>query len=115
MPKSLGRKLKQARTDLGVSLQAVATPAGISAAYLHKLEQGSIETPSPHVLRRVSGELRLPYLELMVLARYLESEQIEGRQRYAPADELYIAPGRDLSESEQKAVAAFIEYLIARR
>lgn len=114
MLKSLGTKLKRARSSLGVSLQSVATPAGISAAYLHKLEQGSIETPSPHVLRRVSGELGLPYLELMVLAGYLGAEQIEG-QWTAPQNEEYIAAGRDLSETEQTAVVAFIGYLKGQR
>ena len=42
----LGRELRRAREEKGASLEAVAGPAKISAAYLHKLERGVVSSPA---------------------------------------------------------------------
>jgi len=46
----LGTQLRDVRALRGDSLRSVAAGTGISAAYLLKLEQGQVTTPSPHVL-----------------------------------------------------------------
>lgn len=72
MDDALAERLRQARTAGEVSLQAVSQPAGISAAYLHKLEAGRVHSPSPRVLRRLAEVLNVPYRDLMELAGYLD-------------------------------------------
>lgn len=63
----LGSELRKAREGTGVSLESVAGPAKISAAYLHKLEHGNVNSPSPRVLARLALVLEIPYLRLMEL------------------------------------------------
>lgn len=67
----LGDELRQARTARGLSLEAASAAAKISQGYLHKLEAGRVENPSPRVLERLSAVLGLPYRRLMELADYL--------------------------------------------
>lgn len=101
----LGRTLKSVREMLGRSLKAVADPAGISPAYLVKLEKGDVTTPSPHVLHRLAGVLGVEYLELMRLAGYVVPEP-EGQRTGALAQALSSA---ELTEDEAKAVATYLQ------
>lgn len=105
MLKKLGDTLKKARQNRGASLQVAALPAQISGAYLHKLEQGKVDTPSPRVLRRLADELDLPYLHLLQLAGYLDQEDLQA----------VPAVGPQLTPSEKRAVDAFIKTLVAQR
>lgn len=67
----LGEQLRNARTTRGLSLEAASRKAKISQGYLHKLEAGRVENPSPRVLQRLSEVLGVPYGRLMKLADYL--------------------------------------------
>lgn len=67
----LGEQLHEARSTRGLSLEAASRAAKISQGYLHKLEAGRVENPSPRVLQRLSGVLEIPYRRLMELADYL--------------------------------------------
>lgn len=67
----LGEALHRARSTLGLSLDAASRAAKISQGYLHKLEAGRVENPSPRVLRRLSEVLDVSYRRLMELADYL--------------------------------------------
>lgn len=67
----LGEELRAARTTRGLSLEAASRAAKISQGYLHKLEAGGVENPSPRVLQRLSEVLEVPYRRLMELADYL--------------------------------------------
>jgi transcriptional regulator with XRE-family HTH domain len=71
MSEALGERLKAARTVRSLSLEAVAREAKISQGYIHKLEGGTVGSPSPHVLQRLSDVLDIPYRDLMNLAGYL--------------------------------------------
>ena len=71
MPVELGEELKQARTVRGLSLDAAGRAAQISQGYLHKLEAGRVNTPSPRVLERLGAVLEIPYERLMELAGYV--------------------------------------------
>jgi len=68
----LAKRLKEARSSHGMTLEAASGAAKISPAYLHKLEAGRVQTPSPHVLRRLAAVLGVPYRTLMTLAGYLD-------------------------------------------
>lgn len=71
MREELGQKLHEARSSSGLSLAATSRAAKISQGYLHKLEAGRVENPSPRVLRRLSAVLDVSYGRLMRLADYL--------------------------------------------
>jgi transcriptional regulator with XRE-family HTH domain len=51
-------------------LDAVAAAAGCSAAYVHKLEQDGVRTPSPRVLAGLCAALGLEYASVMRAAGY---------------------------------------------
>ena len=70
MAPSFGVVLKQARDVRELSAIDAARAAGISAAYLSKLESDAVKKPSPHVLHQLSEALALPYAELMRLSGY---------------------------------------------
>ena len=71
MAPSFGTLLRQAREVRGLSGSDAARAAGISAAYLSKLESDAVKKPSPHVLHQLSEALAVPYAELMRLSGYL--------------------------------------------
>lgn len=71
MRPELGEQLRAARSTRGLSLDAASRAAKISQGYLHKLEAGRVENPSPRVLQRLSEVLGVPYGQLMQLADYL--------------------------------------------
>src|SRR5450759_3214007 len=67
---SFGAVLKQAREVREMSAGDTARAAGISAAYLSKLENDAVKKPSPPVLHQLSEALAVPYAELMRLSGY---------------------------------------------
>ena len=70
MAPSFGAMIRQAREVRGLSAVEAARAAGISAAYLSKLENDGVKKPSPHVLHQLSEALAVPYAELMRLNGY---------------------------------------------
>lgn len=112
MLEGLGRELRTVRKLRERSLQGVAGPAKISVAYLQKLENGTVNDPSPRVLRRLAGALEVPYDRLMELAGYLDPGH---DQRHPPSPVPQVLAGEELSEAEWMAVAAFVRYLKAQR
>src|SRR5690348_13841325 len=77
----LGDVLKSKRDLKGWSAVKAAEKADISAAYLSKLESGSVKNPSPHILHQLAGALEIPYIQLMRLAGYIvpsEGPQVPG-------------------------------------
>lgn len=106
----LGRELSSARLAAKRSLRDIAGEAAISAAYLQKLERGHVDEPSPKILRRLAAVLRVEYRRLMELAGY---DVPRGR---VPQDHLTTRfAGADLTAAEERAVAAFINHLVAQR
>jgi len=67
---SIGVVLRQARDVRGLSAADAARAAGISSAYLSKLENDAVRRPSPHVLLQLSEALAVPYADLMRLSGY---------------------------------------------
>jgi transcriptional regulator with XRE-family HTH domain len=70
MAHTLGTELQKVRKMKGLSLSAVAKPAGISATYLQKLERNEVDEPSPLKLSRVAEVLGLDYSDVLRLAGY---------------------------------------------
>jgi HTH-type transcriptional regulator, competence development regulator len=68
--------LRKAREYKDVSLETVAAPAKISAAHLHKLERGGVDSPSPRVLVRLAVVLEVSYPRLMELPGTLRKSSL---------------------------------------
>jgi transcriptional regulator with XRE-family HTH domain len=113
MLKDLGKLLAKAREQKKLSLEAAAGPAKISGAYLHKLERGVVNNPSPRVLARVALSLDVPYLRLMELAGYLDETQLAEVQVRAPKP--HPLAGAQLTPAEWKEVGAFVKKVVAKR
>jgi transcriptional regulator with XRE-family HTH domain len=111
----LGNELNKARKGANASLEAVAGPAKISAAYLHKLERGVVDSPSPRVLARLAAALKVSYLRLMKLAGYLDEEQLAKARLHEPLAHPHPLSGQHLTPEEWQTVAAFIKTLLAQR
>jgi len=104
--KRLGRDLRQLRELRQATLRQVAEATEISAAYLLKLERGDVQSPSPHVLRRLATYFGVSYLDLMDLAGYPVTDSDSAPQRHGVlASALAAEP---LSESEERAMTAFL-------
>ena len=111
----LGKELKKTRGGKGISLERVAGPAKISAAYLHKLEMGIVNNPSPRVLARLAVSLETSYLRLMELAGYLDEEQFAKAQMREASPDPHPLAGQRLTSGEWQAVGKFIKSLISQR
>jgi transcriptional regulator with XRE-family HTH domain len=111
----LGKELLKAREAKGASLEKVAVPAKISAAYLHKLERGVVNNPSPRVLARLAVVLEVSYLRLMELAGYLDEEQLARARLRAASPQPHPLAGQQLTPQEWQAVGKFIKQLVAQR
>jgi transcriptional regulator with XRE-family HTH domain len=70
MDSRLGRHLKRERERREWSLARTAKEAGVSTAYVQKIERGEVQSPSPHKLRDLAGVLGIPFDEVMRLAGY---------------------------------------------
>ena len=70
MARTLGHEINRVRKLQGLSLTAVAKPAGVSATYLQKLERDEVESPSPHRLSHLAEVLGVAYADLFRLAGY---------------------------------------------
>lgn len=107
----LGTQLRAIRDLQQKSLNAVAKPAGISAAYLQKLEQGEVQTPSPHILHRLAEVLNVSYQDLMQLAGYIVPRSSEESITEKPANILaHALSSENLTDDEQEAVARYLAW-----
>jgi transcriptional regulator with XRE-family HTH domain len=105
----LGDQLHGVRKLRGLSLKATAEPAGISPAYLQKLERGLVKSPSPNVLLRLGEVLNVPYATLMEAAGYMVPEG--DKDRAAPAGVLsYALSSERLTDDEADALARYLSW-----
>jgi transcriptional regulator with XRE-family HTH domain len=111
MVRSIGALLKQARGVRELSAVAAARAAGISAAYLSKLENDAVKKPSPHVLHQLSEALTVPYAELMRLTGY----RLPGVPDSNGADTVGAALFADVSEDEREELLEYLAWYRARR
>ena len=111
MAPSFGTVIRQARDVRGLSSLEAARAAGISAAYLSKLENDGVKKPSPPVLHRLSEALGVPYAELMRLNGYrLPGEPVAG-----PVESLGAALFADITADERDELVEYLAWYRARR
>lgn len=109
--RELGEKLREVRELKGLSLAAVAGPAGMSATYLQKLERGEVESPSPHRLHSLANVFDVSYTDLMVLAGYIvpSAEEDPARERASLLLQALSSDG-GLTDEELSDVADFLAF-----
>ena len=110
-----GKELSEVRKKKRLSLKKVAEPSRISAAYLHKIESGLVNDPSPRVLARIALTLDVSYLRLMELAGYLDEMQLAKARARETAPKPHPLVGQRLSLAEWQAISTFIKELISHR
>ena len=111
MAPSLGAVLKQARDVREMSAADVARAAGISGAYLSKLESDAVKKPSPHVLNQLSEALSVPYAELMSLSGYPLPTRLKEPVGGGVAAALFA----DLTDDERDEMIEYLAWYRARR
>lgn len=111
MATSLGAVLKQTRGVRQLSVTDTARAAGISAAYLSRLESDAVKKPSPHVLHQLSEALQVPYGELMRLSGY----RVPGTPDERSAATVSSALFADLTDDEREELVAYLAWYRARR
>jgi len=107
----LGAVLRQARDVRELSAVDAARAAGISAAYLSKLENDAVKKPSPHVLHQLSEALAVPYAELMRLSGY----RVPGEHDPSGADTVSVALFADLTDDEREELLEYLAWYRVRR
>ena len=111
MASSFGTLVRQAREVRELSATDAAGAAGISAAYLSKLERDAVKRPSPHVLHQLSEARGVPYAELMRRSGYL----VPGQSEATPAQSVSAALFADLTEDERDELLEYLAWYRARR
>ncbi len=111
MARTIGAVLKLAREVRALSAVEAARAAGISAAYLSKLENDAVKKPSPPVLHRLSEALAVPYGELMLLSGYAVPGSTDGR----PTGGVETALFADLTDDERDELLEYLAWYRARR
>jgi transcriptional regulator with XRE-family HTH domain len=110
--RSIGGVLKQAREVRELSAVDAARSAGISAAYLSKLENDAVKKPSPLVLHQLSEALAIPYADLMRLSGY----RVPGEHgQNAAADTVGAALFADVTDDEREELLEYLAWYRSRR
>jgi transcriptional regulator with XRE-family HTH domain len=88
-----------------------ARAAGISPAYLSRLENDAVKRPSPHVLHQLSEALGLPYAELMRLSGY----RVPGVSAESGREAVGTALFANLTEDEREELLEYLAWYRTRR
>jgi transcriptional regulator with XRE-family HTH domain len=108
---SIGGVLRQAREVRQLSAGDAARAAGISAAYLNRLENDSVKKPSPHVLHQLSEVLSVPYNDLLHLSGYPLPHEPDRNVANSIGSALFA----DLSDDEREELLEYLAWYRARR
>jgi transcriptional regulator with XRE-family HTH domain len=107
---TIGSLLRQARELRGRSSADIARNAGISPAYLNRLENDAVRRPSPDVLHRLSDVLDVPYVELMASVGY----PVPGLDESPDPARLGAALFADLSDDERDELLEYLAWYRSR-
>ena len=110
---SFGAVLRQARHVRELSAVDASRAAGISPAYLGKLENDAVKRPSPHVLHQLSEALAVPYTELMRLSGYRVPG--EAVQNASASGTIGAALFADITDDERDELLEYLAWYRARR
>jgi transcriptional regulator with XRE-family HTH domain len=68
--RELGRRLRQQREALDLSIRELAARTGVNHSTVVRLEQGAIDAPAPDKLSRIAEALQLSLADIFALAEY---------------------------------------------
>jgi transcriptional regulator with XRE-family HTH domain len=108
---SIGATLRQAREVRQLSAGDAARAAGISPAYLNRLENDAVKKPSPHVLHQLSEALTVPYAELLRLSGYPLPHEPDGMVGSTVSESLFA----DLTDDERNELLEYLAWYRARK
>ncbi len=111
----LGDRLRQVRKMRGWTLREAAEKAGISPAYLQKLEQDRVRSPSPNVLYGLAEQLKVPYSELMKLAGYVVPRDGRGRKPMGDSVLAHALSSEDLTDEEAEELAKYLSWFRSQK
>lgn len=109
---SFGARLREIRTEKGLSLREVASRADVNHGYLSQLERGEIAQPAPSILHKLAEGYGEPFAVLMRWAGYIEDDQ-QGLSPNQTRALSYL--GDDVSDQELEAIRAVLDAIRARR
>ena len=123
MSKSLGHEIQQVRQLRGLSLSAAARPAGVSPAYIQKLERDEVDSPSPHRLQRLAEVLGVDYADLFALAGYpipiAPGQSATDRKDTAPSSpsalRRMLASENEVSDDELEELVGYLNFIREQR
>lgn len=84
MAGDFGNYLKQLREHKGLTINQLASLAGISGAQISRIENGLRGVPKPATLRKIAEAAEVPYEELMEHAGYLSEELLNNTEDKIP-------------------------------
>jgi transcriptional regulator with XRE-family HTH domain len=109
-PPAFGALLRRAREVRALSAGDASRAAGISAAYLSKLENNAVKKPSPQILHQLSQALAVPYAELMRLCGYL----VPGETSANAPETVNAALFSDLTDDERDELLEYLAWYRTR-
>lgn len=63
----IGKRLKDERLKLGLSLQYIEEKAGINAAYIYRIEEGERKNSSIKIIKQICDFYKLDFIEIIYL------------------------------------------------
>ena len=107
---ALATMLRDARSNLSLTLRDVETKTGISNAYLSQLEGAKIKQPSPHILHKLCERYGCSYSLALELAGY----PVPAENR-TPARTRFAARLGKTTPGEEEALVEYLQFLRSRK
>ncbi|WP_457028731.1 helix-turn-helix domain-containing protein [Kitasatospora sp. P5_F3] len=82
---SLGQYVREHREQLGLTVRQLATRAGVSPAYVSRLENDQYHEPTPSTVRHLAEALELEPEDLYALSGYTVPHELPGYTAYLRA------------------------------
>lgn len=111
MAPTIGTVIRQAREVRQLSAGEAARAAGISPAYLNRLENDAVKRPSPQILHQLSEALAVPYGALLQLSGY----ELPHEPDRTVAEAVGAALFNDLTDDEREELLEYLAWYRARR
>ena len=108
---SLGKKLKDAREHLPMTLRQVEDATGVSNAYLSQLENEKIQKPSANILYKLSTLYGISLNSLLAAAGIIESATDSPETKENEVVNNIAFYSENLSNDEKNQVLEYIKFL----
>lgn len=83
---TIAMELKKLREARGMSVRKLSKESGVSAGYISQIENGSRQTPSPDLIKKLAKGLRVGEYFLLRKAGFLEAEEDEVEEKKEEVD-----------------------------